>query len=322
MTGLRHYLRDDDLDPAELIEVLDLAERMKADRFGFKPLAGPRTVAVLFDKPSTRTRISFSVGIAELGGFPLVIEAANSQLGRGEPVADTARVLDRQVAAIVWRTFEQQRIEQMAAASAVPVVNALTDEFHPCQLLADLLTIRQHQGRLAGLRLSYLGDSGNNMANSYLLSGALAGMHVTVAGPSELLPDPAVRARAAELAAQTGGSVAVTSDPAAAADGADVLATDTWFSMGQDECRAAGPAGRAAALRADRPAARPGRDRGHRAALPAGLPGPGDPGRRHRRSATARSGTRRRTGCTRRRRCWAGCWSVPDEPGRSAGPAR
>jgi ornithine carbamoyltransferase len=235
MTGLRHYLRDDDLDPAELIEVLDLAERMKADRFGFKPLAGPRTVAVLFDKPSTRTRISFSVGIAELGGFPLVIEAANSQLGRGEPVADTARVLDRQVAAIVWRTFEQQRIQQMAAASAVPVVNALTDEFHPCQLLADLLTVRQHHGRLAGLRLSYLGDSGNNMANSYLLSGALAGMHVTVAGPADLLPDPAVQARAAEIAAETGGSVAVTSDPQAAADGADVLATDTWFSMGHQE---------------------------------------------------------------------------------------
>jgi len=235
MTGLRHYLRDDDLDPSELIEVLDLADRMKADRFGFKPLAGPLTVAVLFDKPSTRTRISFSVGIAELGGFPLVIEAANSQLGRGEPVADTARVLDRQVAAIVWRTFEQQRIEQMAAASSVPVVNALTNEFHPCQLLADLLTIRQQHGRLTGLRLSYLGDSGNNMANSYLLAGALAGMHVTVAGPVELVPDPAVRARAAELAAQTGGSVAVTSDPQAAADGADVLATDTWFSMGQEE---------------------------------------------------------------------------------------
>jgi ornithine carbamoyltransferase len=235
MTGLRHYLRDDDLDPGELIEVLDLAERMKADRFGFKPLAGPRTVAVLFDKPSTRTRISFSVGIAELGGFPLVIEAANSQLGRGEPVADTARVLDRQVAAIVWRTFEQQRIQQMAAASAVPVVNALTDEFHPCQLLADLLTIRQQHGRLAGLRLSYLGDSGNNMANSYLLSGALAGMHVTVAGPAALLPDPTVQARAAEIAAETGGSVAVTSDPQAAADGADVLATDTWFSMGHGE---------------------------------------------------------------------------------------
>jgi ornithine carbamoyltransferase len=215
--------------------VLDLAERMKADRFGFKPLAGPRTVAVLFDKPSTRTRISFSVGIAELGGFPLVIEAANSQLGRGEPVADTARVLDRQVAAIVWRTFEQQRIQQMAAASAVPVVNALTDEFHPCQLLADLLTIRQQHGRLAGLRLSYLGDSGNNMANSYLLSGALAGMHVTVAGPADLLPDPAVQARAAEIAAETGGSVAVTSDPQAAADGSDVLATDTWFSMGHEE---------------------------------------------------------------------------------------
>ena len=232
---IRHFLRDDDLSPAELIEVLDLADRMKADRFGFRPLAGPRTVAVLFDKPSTRTRISFSVGISELGGFPLVVEAATSQLGRGEPVADTARVLDRQVAAIVWRTFSQQRLAEMAAASAVPVINALTDEFHPCQLLADLQTIREHKGKLAGLRLAYLGDCANNMAHSYLLAGALAGMQVTIAGPAGEPPDPAVLDRAARLAAETGGSVAVKSDPRAAVDGADVLATDTWVSMGSDQ---------------------------------------------------------------------------------------
>lgn len=233
--GPRHLLRDDDLSPDELLEVLELAERMKADRFGFRPLAGPRTVAVLFDKPSTRTRISFSVGIAELGGYPLVMEAGFSQLGRGEPVADTARVLDRQVAAIVWRTFSQANLTEMAAISSVPVVNALTDEFHPCQLLADLQTIREHRGRLAGLRLSYLGDGANNMANSYLLGGATAGMHVTVAGPEGSLPAPEIVSRAAKIAAGTGGSVLLTSEPRLALDGADVLATDTWLSMGQQD---------------------------------------------------------------------------------------
>ncbi|MGI8665240.1 MAG: ornithine carbamoyltransferase [Jatrophihabitans sp.] len=231
----RHLLRDDDLDPAELIEVLDLAGRLKADRFGHRPLAGPRTVAMLFDKPSTRTRVSFSVGIAELGGYPLSMERDSSQLGRGEPVADTARVLARQVAAIIWRTSSQHGLRQMAAASTVPVINALTDDFHPCQILADLLTIREHKGKLAGLRLSYLGDGANNMANSYLLGGAIAGMQVTIASPAGVLPDPAVLHRAAEIAASTGGSVALTSDPQRALDGADVLATDTWVSMGQEE---------------------------------------------------------------------------------------
>jgi ornithine carbamoyltransferase len=231
---VRHFRRDDDLSPQEQLEVLDLADRMKQDRFGWRPLAGPRTVAAIFDKPSTRTRVSFSVGIAELGGYPLLIDGDSTQLGRGEPVVDTARVLCRQVSAIVWRTHAQADLEQMAAASSVPVVNALTDEFHPCQMLADLQTIREHKGMLAGLRLSYLGDAANNMAHSYLLGGALAGMHVTVAGPPELLPDPAVVGRAAQLADETGGSVTVTAEPKVALAGADVLATDTWVSMGAE----------------------------------------------------------------------------------------
>ena len=230
----RHFLRDDDLDPAELLEVLDLADRVKAAPFARRPLEGPRSVAVLFDKPSTRTRVSFSVGIAELGGFPLVIDGASSQLGRGESVADTARVLDRQVAAIVWRTFSQQGLEEMAAASAVPVVNALTDDFHPCQILADLQTIREHKGKLAGLTMSYLGDAKNNMANSYLLGGASAGLHVRIAGPGSHLPDRAVVERASRIAAGTGGSITVGTDGDAAADGADVIITDTWVSMGQE----------------------------------------------------------------------------------------
>lgn len=232
--SVRHFLADDDLTPAEQERVLNLADAMKADRFGYRPLEGPRTVAVLFDKPSTRTRISFAVGIADLGGQPLIIDAQTSQLGRGEPIADTARVLDRQCAAIVWRTFDQGRIEALAAASAVPVVNALTDTYHPCQVLADLQTIRERKGKLAGLTLTYFGDGANNMAHSYLLGGALAGMRVRVAAPEGYRPAPDILARAQRVAAETGGSAEVVTDPMAAADGADVLATDVWTSMGQE----------------------------------------------------------------------------------------
>jgi ornithine carbamoyltransferase len=233
-TTTRHFLRDDDLSPEQQTAVLDLADRMKADRFGWHPLAGPRSVAVVFDKPSTRTRVSFSVGVAELGGYPLVIDAQSTQLGRGEPIEDTTRVLDRQCAAIVWRTSGQDRIERMAAVSQVPVVNALTDSFHPCQILADLQTVREHKGRLAGLTLTYLGDGANNMAHSYLLGGAVAGMHVRIGSPEQFQPDPAVLKRAAEIAEVTGGSVQWSADATAAADGADVLATDPGDSMGQE----------------------------------------------------------------------------------------
>jgi ornithine carbamoyltransferase len=230
----RHFLRDDDLSPAEQAQVLDLADAMKADRFGHRPLAGPRTVAVLFDKPSTRTRVSFAVGIAELGGQPLVIDAQASQLGRGEPIADTAHVLERQVAAIIWRTFGQDRIEEMARASTVPVINALTDAFHPCQILADLQTVRAAHGGLAGRTLTFLGDGSGNMAHSYLLGGATAGLHVRIAAPAQFAPDPQVLAGAGAIAAGTGGSVAVFADPKAACTDADALATDVWTSMGQE----------------------------------------------------------------------------------------
>ena len=238
----RHLTRDDDLTPDEQAEVLALAASLKASRHTAAaptplraPNGAPRTVAVLFDKPSTRTRVSFSVGISELGGQPLVIDAGTSQLGRGEPVEDTTRVLDRQVAAIVWRTFGQDRLEAMAAVSRVPVVNALTDDYHPCQILADLQTVAERRGRLAGLTFSYLGDGANNMAHSYLLGGALAGMHVRIGSPETFQPDPAVLKRAGEIASDTGGSAQWTVDPAAAADGADVLVTDTWVSMGQED---------------------------------------------------------------------------------------
>jgi ornithine carbamoyltransferase len=230
----RHFLRDDDLSPAEQARVLDLAGTMKAERFTYRPLAGPHAVAVIFDKPSTRTRVSFAAGIAELGGYPLIIDSQTSQLGRGEPVSDTARVLSRQVAAIVWRTFAQDRLAEMAAASSVPVINALTDSFHPCQVLADLQTVREAHGRLAGLALTFLGDGSSNMAHSYLLGGATAGLHVRIASPPQFSPDPQVLADAAAIAAGTGGSVSVTGDPKAAAADADALATDVWTSMGQE----------------------------------------------------------------------------------------
>jgi ornithine carbamoyltransferase len=235
----RHFLRDDDLSPDELLEVLDLADQMKADRHRHRPLTGPQAVALLFDKPTLRTQLSFSVGVAELGGTPIVVDGRLAGVGVRESIADTTRVLSRQVAAIVWRTFGQDRIEEMAAHSPVPVVNALTDQFHPCQILADLQTVRERKERLARLSFAYLGDAANNMAHSYLLGGAAAGLHVRVAGPEGYQPDPAVVAAAERIAAGTGGSVTVTTDPGAALDGADVVATDTWVSMGQEDEAAA-----------------------------------------------------------------------------------
>ncbi len=231
----RHFLRDDDVTPHEQAVILDLASAMKADRHGHRPLAGPQTVAVLFDKPTLRTQLSFSVGIAELGGHPMVVDSRLAAVGVRESIADTARVLGRQAAAVVWRTYGQERIEEMAAHAGVPVVNALTDDFHPCQVLADLLTVREHRGHLAGLTLAYLGDGANNMAQSYLLGGATAGLHVRIGSPAPYAPDPAVLADAERIAAATGGSVLVTDDPAVACRGADVLATDTWVSMGQED---------------------------------------------------------------------------------------
>jgi ornithine carbamoyltransferase len=230
----RHLLRDDDLSPREQAEVLQLAAELKKDPLRCRPLEGPRGVAVLFDKNSTRTRFSFEVGIAQLGGHAVVVDARSTQLGRDETLQDTAQVLSRYVEAIVWRTFGQDRLEAMAEVATVPVINALSDEFHPCQVLADLQTIAERKGSLAGLRMSYFGDGANNMAHSLLLGGATAGMHVTVAAPDGFAPDPAVLAAAERRCRDTGGSVAVTADADAAAAGADVLVTDTWTSMGQE----------------------------------------------------------------------------------------
>ena len=230
----RHFLRDDDLSPDEQAEVLALAAELKKDPLSRRPLEGPRGVAVIFEKNSTRTRFSFEVGIAQLGGHAVVVDGRSTQLGREETLGDTAKVLSRYVDAIVWRTFGQQRLNAMAATATVPMVNALSDEFHPCQVLADLQTIAERTGSLRGLRMSYFGDGTNNMAHSLMLGGVTAGIHVTIAAPAGFEPDPQFVAAAEKRAADTGASVSLTADPGAAADGADVLVTDTWTSMGQE----------------------------------------------------------------------------------------
>lgn len=230
----RHFLKDDDITSAEQAEILELARQLKAAPYSARPYAGPKTVALIFDKTSTRTRVSFSVGVSDLGGAPMVIDTGTSQMGKKESVADTARVLERQVAAIVWRTYAHSGLEEMAANSKVPVVNSLSDDYHPCQILADLQTIIEHKGKTKGIKIAYVGDANNNMANSYLTGCALAGMHVAVAGPEGYLPEKSVVENAQKIAAREGGSVAVTTDPKLAVTGADVVVTDTWISMGQE----------------------------------------------------------------------------------------
>lgn len=232
---MRHFLADDDLTPAEQARVLDLAFELKQAPYDAKPLAGPRTVAMIFDKQTLRTQASFAAGIAELGGFPMLVDGALAGIGVRESVPDVANVLGRQASLIVWRTYAQTRLEEMAEHAGVPVVNALTDEFHPCQLLADLLTVREHKPQLAGLTVTFVGDGASNMGNSWLLAGATAGMHVRIASPDGYLPDPAIVERAAKIAAGTGGSATTGTDPVAAVTGADVVVTDTWISMGKEE---------------------------------------------------------------------------------------
>ena len=279
----RHFLADDDLTPAEQAEVLALAADLKTGAATARPLEG-KAVAVVFEKPSTRTRLSFEVGVVQLGGHPVVIDARSTQLGRGETVEDTARVLSRYVDAIVIRTTTDDRIRALAGASSVPVVNALTDGFHPCQVLADLQTVQERKGRLAGLTLTYLGDGANNMAASLLVGGAMAGLHVRIGAPAGYHPDPAVVARAQAY----GTDVVVTDDPGAAASGADVLCTDVWVSMGQDgaeqRVRDLTP------VRARREGRRGSGSRPAGAALPAGSPRRGDRRVGDRRSALRRLG--------------------------------
>ncbi|WP_370247258.1 ornithine carbamoyltransferase [Nocardioides sp.] len=232
---VRHFLADDDLTPAEQAEVLALAAQLKAAPFSRRPLEGPQSVAMIFDKPTLRTQASFGAGIAELGGNPMLVEGKLAGIGVRESVSDVARVLGRQVSVVVWRTYAQADLAVMARDAGVPVVNALTDDFHPCQLIADLLTVQEHLGDLAGRTVTFLGDAACNMGNSWLLAGATAGMHVRLSGPQGYVPDAAMFARAAAIAATTGGSVAAVSDPVEAVRGVDVVVTDTWISMGKED---------------------------------------------------------------------------------------
>ena len=231
----RHFLRDDDLDPAEQAEVLALAARMKAEPFAHRPLEGPRTVAMVFDRPTLRTQVSFAAGIAELGGNPMTVDGGLAAMGQREGVEDVARVLGRQASAVVWRTAHQSDLVTMSLHAGVPVVNALTDEFHPCQLLADLQTVQEHVGTLAGVRVAFVGDGACNMGSSWVLAGATAGMHVTVAAPRGYLPDSGVVEHARDIASSTGGSVELTHDPVQAVTGTAVVVTDSWVSMGREE---------------------------------------------------------------------------------------
>ncbi len=231
----RHFLRDDDLSPTEQAEVLALAATLKLSPYDSKPLAGPRTVALVFDKQTLRTQASFAAGIAELGGFPMALDGRLAGIGVRESVADVARVLGRQASAIVWRTDLQSKLEEMAAYAGVPIVNALTDDFHPCQLLADLQTIQEHKGLLRGLKATFVGDGACNMGNSWLLAGATAGLHVVISSPEGYEPSAEMVQQAADIAAATGGSATLERDPLVAVRDADIVITDTWVSMGREE---------------------------------------------------------------------------------------
>jgi ornithine carbamoyltransferase len=233
MTPARSFLRVSDLDARELTALLDLAAAMRADLQGWRQTLDGQTLACYFTKPSTRTRVSFEAAAWRLGMLPVMLRPDELQLGRGEPLEDTARVLSRYAAALVVRTFAQSDVDALATAASVPVINALTDEHHPCQALADLLTLRDRFGALEGLRIAYLGD-GNNVAHSLMEAASLAGIHTMVATPHGFEPDPTVTAHATIAARTHGGSVHVTHDPAVAVRGAHAVYTDVWVSMGQD----------------------------------------------------------------------------------------
>jgi ornithine carbamoyltransferase len=234
---LRHFRSMDDLSATDLARVLTKAAHIKAEPARYRRALDGLSIALIFAKQSTRTRISFEVGIHQLGAHPVTLQtggATGMQMGRGESVEDTAGVLSRYVDGIVIRTVAQADVEGLAAAGSVPVVNALTDMFHPCQALADLMTLAEHRGTLRGQKLVYVG-AGNNVAHSLMLAGPKAGVDIVVAAPAELFPDASIVARAQQEAAAHGTSVVVESDPERAMQGADAVYTDTWVSMGEED---------------------------------------------------------------------------------------
>ncbi|NIP56662.1 MAG: ornithine carbamoyltransferase [Gemmatimonadetes bacterium] len=228
MDDIRHFLAIPDFDTDELYDLLDLAHRLKSGEESGKPLDG-RTLGMIFQKSSTRTRVSFEVGMYQLGGHALFLSARDLQLGRGEPIRDTARVLSRYVDGVMIRTFDQNDVVELAHYGSIPVINGLTDLLHPCQVMADVMTIQEAFGRdLAGRKVAWIGD-GNNMANSWLNAAYRFGLELRIATPEGYEPDPEIYERARGAA-----SVMLTRDPREAADGADVVTTDVWASMGQE----------------------------------------------------------------------------------------
>ena len=235
--GIRHFLADDDVTPQEQREVLELALELKKEPFKYRPLEGPKSVALLFSKTSTRTRFSFEAGIAARGGHAIMATDQSSQLGKGETLQDTAAVLSRFTEMIIWRTFAHQNLVDMAETSTVPIINSLTDDLHPCQILADLLTCAEEFGgmdNLAGKKAVYFGDGANNMANSYLIGFATAGVDIAICAPNEFQPEQRFIDRAQDRASQTGATITITDDPEEVS-GADIIITDTWVSMGQED---------------------------------------------------------------------------------------
>jgi ornithine carbamoyltransferase len=234
----RDFTKVADWAADELVACLDLADELKAARAAGEEhrLLPGRTLGMIFQKPSTRTRVSFEVGIWQLGGLGLYLSAGDLQLGRGETVKDTATVLSRYLDAIMIRTFAQSDVEELARNSTIPVINGLTDSAHPCQALADVMTIRERLGRLEGVRLTYLGD-GNNVCASLMVAAAKLGMHFTAAVPEGYEPDERALSEAREAAEETGAAIVVAHDPREAATGAEVLYTDVWTSMGQEDER-------------------------------------------------------------------------------------
>jgi ornithine carbamoyltransferase len=231
----RDFISLHDFSQEEIKYILEVAKSLKDDNKAGRPhpvLQG-KTLGMIFTKSSTRTRVSFEVGMYQLGGHALFLSGRDIQLGRGETIADTARVLSRMVDGIMIRTYSHQEVLELAEFSTIPIINGLTDLLHPCQVLADLMTIEEHKGRLAGLKLAYIGD-GNNMAHSLMFGGAKMGLQVVIASPPGYKPDDSIVALAQADAEENGGSVSVIDDPIEAAKGADVLYTDVWASMGQE----------------------------------------------------------------------------------------
>jgi ornithine carbamoyltransferase len=234
----RHFLTVASLSAAEFRSILDLSSRMKAEPDGWRDALPGRRLAMIFDKPSTRTRVSFEAAAVNLGMHPLLLRPDELQVGRGEPPQDTARVLNRLVDALAWRTFSQAKMVEFASFSTIPVVNALTDEHHPCQALADCLTLEEQAGGLAGRKLAYVGD-GNNVAHSLIEAAALCGVHLVLATPEGYAPDPAILASARARAPETGARIDIVRDPREAVANSDAVYTDTWISMGMEADREA-----------------------------------------------------------------------------------